>query len=163
VRIGLISDTHGRLDEPLVARLFDGVDHIVHAGDVGSLAVIAALERIAPVTAVFGNIDRGEVLERLPRVATGEVEAGGGAAQLRFAAAHKKQWLRDEIPDPAAAGYDLVVYGHTHEPAMRWRDGVLWVNPGTVTAPEPDDRQRTVALAELEDGRLNARIVFVTP
>jgi len=160
MRIGVISDTHGRLDSR-VAGLFAGVDHIVHGGDVGSLEVLAELEHMAPLTAVVGNTDGGEVAARLPRVATGVVEVGGGEAPLRFAAAHKKQWLLDEIADPAAAGFDLVVYGHTHEPALRWRDGVLWVNPGTVTAPEPDDRRRTVAVVERQGDVLNGRVVFL--
>jgi len=77
MRIGVISDTHGRLDSR-VAGLFAGVDHIVHGGDVGSLEVLAELEHMAPLTAVVGNTDGGEVAARLPRVATGVVEVGGG-------------------------------------------------------------------------------------
>ncbi len=85
-RIGVISDTHGYLD-PAVIGLFAGVSHIIHAGDVGDAAIIAALETVAPVTAVSGNVEGDGATAALPR------EASGEAAGVRFVVAHKPKRL----------------------------------------------------------------------
>jgi putative phosphoesterase len=164
--IGVISDTHGRLDAA-VKGIFAGVAHIIHAGDVGDARLLDELAEIAPVTAVFGNTDQGELRERLPRVAVGEVtgataeSAAGPPAAVRFAVAHKRKQLLAAYPDPAVQGLRLMVYGHTHEPALSWRQGVLFVNSGTVSAPEESDWVRSVALVECGTGPLTARVVFL--
>jgi len=157
-RIGVISDTHGYLD-PAVPGLFAGVCHIIHAGDVGDAAVIAALEAVAPVTAVSGNVEDHDGTADLPREASGEV------AGVRFVVAHKPKRLLKRLaagrvavgPDEAAP--DLVVFGHVHVPSASWVDGTLYLNPGTAGAPDEEDDGPTVAIVEVEAAGLAARFV----
>ena len=119
--IGVISDTHGLL-RPEALGALRGVDRIIHAGDVGAPEVLEALARIAPLTAVRGNNDRGPWAAAL--ASTEVVEAGGVAIYVIHDAA--------EIDlDPRAAGFRVVVAGHSHRPAVEERDGVLWFNPGS--------------------------------
>ena len=159
-RIAVISDTHGRLDHRVLGACA-GADHIIHAGDVGSSAVLDELARLAPVTAVRGNRDRGALGAELPDEAFGEV------AGLRFVVAHKRRDLRAGHPDPGAEGLGLVVYGHTHQPELRYRGHapdrvpVLWLNPGSCMAPLPDDPRPSMALVLVRDGEPDARLVFL--
>lgn len=120
-RIGVISDTHGLLRDEAVDAL-RGVERILHAGDVQDPAILDRLGRIAPVTAVRGNVDHGPVLGALPKTATVEV----GDARLVMV-----HILHDLDVDPAKKGYDAVIYGHSHEPTVDTRDGVLYLNPGS--------------------------------
>ncbi len=119
--VGVLSDTHGLL-RPEVLKELRGVDRIVHAGDVGDRRILEALARIAPVTAVPGNVDHGALARELP--ATAVVEVGG----VRLYLLHD---LSELDLDPRAAGFAAVIYGHTHTPAMEERDGVLYLNPGS--------------------------------
>ena len=121
LRIGLVSDTHGLL-RPEVAGFLRGCDHIVHGGDICEPGIIAALEALAPVTAVRGNNDRGawaESLRESELVTFGEivVYAIHDLAQIDI--------------DPVAAGVRVVVCGHSHRPLIDERRGVLFVNPGS--------------------------------
>jgi len=121
LRIGLVSDTHGLL-RPEVAEFLRGSDHIVHGGDICDPGIIAALEALAPVTAVRGNNDRGAWaagLRESELVAFGEVVvyAVHDLAQIDL--------------DPVAAGARVVVSGHSHRPLIEEREGVLFVNPGS--------------------------------
>jgi putative phosphoesterase len=125
MRIGLISDTHGLL-RPEVFQQFAGVERILHAGDVGSMEVLAELALIAPVTAVPGNTDGFEIRARLPEVATLEL------AGQQIVVIHGDQFGR---PTPFAlrVAYpkaDIIVYGHTHRPLIDRADGKLVINPG---------------------------------
>ena len=115
--IGLISDTHGYFD-PRLPDVFRGVERILHAGDIGSLEVVARLEEIAPVTAVHGNMDRSDVASRFPADATMEVE------RLRIYLVHRPQDARP------GEGVGVVVQGHTHRSRIEEKDGILYVNPG---------------------------------
>lgn len=119
--IGLISDTHGLLRPEALAALA-GSDCIVHAGDIGDPAILEQLAAIAPVTAVRGNNDRGPAWRRVPE--TEVLDAGGVLIYVIHDLA-----LLDL--DPAAAQFRVVVSGHSHQPAQRERDGVLYVNPGS--------------------------------
>lgn len=119
--IGLISDTHGLLRPQALAAL-EGSDHIVHAGDIVDPAILETLARIAPVTAVRGNNDHGAWAEAIPETAVLEVEA------TVIYALHD---LADLDVDPAAAGFHVVVSGHSHKPASGLREGVWFVNPGS--------------------------------
>ena len=143
VRLGLISDTHGLL-RPTVFERFDGVLRILHAGDVGSADLLAGLEVIAPVTAVYGNTDGWELRRRLPGVARVE-EAGrrivvvhgdvpGAPTPAKLAAAH-----------PEA---DIVVYGHTHHSRVERVGRTLVVNPGAA-GPARFNLRASVALLTL--------------
>ena len=158
VRIGVISDNHGYLD-PEVLEIFAGVEHIIHGGDIMDPEILTALEHIAPVTAVAGNLDSGRLAAQLPREATGEV---GG---IKFVVEHKPKRLLKRL----AAGKitvggepwrpDLVVWGHLHTPTAVWIDGVLHLNPGTASSPDEEDDGPTVAIVEETPGGLAVRFV----
>jgi len=121
LRIGLISDTHGLL-RPEALAFLAGSDRIVHCGDICDPAILAALATIAPVSAVRGNNDRGDWAERLRESEL--VRAG----EVWLYAIHDRAQI--DI-DPVAAGVDVVVTGHSHQPSIEERDGVLYVNPGS--------------------------------
>ena len=119
--VGLISDTHGLLrDEALEA--LRGSDLIIHAGDVGKPEILTALRRLATVIAVKGNIDKAPWASQLP--ATAMVEAGPATIYVL----HDSEELD---LDPAAAGIQIVVSGHSHQPKRTERSGVLYINPGS--------------------------------
>lgn len=153
MRVGIISDTHGLL-RPEVFSVFEGVEHVLHAGDVGPADLLVELEALAPVTAVWGNTDGWEVRGRVPEVA--RVELGG----VRVVVVHGMQ-LGSPTPQKAAAAYPdagLVVFGHSHRPVVERVGGVLAVNPGSA-GPRRFRDPVTVALAELHPGRCSARLV----
>lgn len=152
VRIGVVSDTHGRLDPSVIDRLA-GVDHIIHAGDVGSAAVLRELSKIAPVTAVAGNSDAETLARQLPDEASGCVEG------IRFIVCHDKGQLARRNLDPAAEGIDLVVTGHTHRASADWVDGVLYLDPGA--AGGPAWLRRTVAIIEVDRDGLDPHILEI--
>ncbi|HVH11570.1 MAG TPA: metallophosphoesterase family protein [Longimicrobium sp.] len=157
MRIGIISDTHGLLRGE-VFEVFAGVEHILHAGDVGDADILTELEAIAPVTAVWGNVDGWEVRGRVPEVA--RVQLGGVAVVVL----HGMQ-LGAPTPEKAAAAYpdaDLVVFGHSHRPVVREIGSVLAVNPGSA-GPSRFKDPVTVALAELMEGRATAHLVHLDP
>ena len=119
--IGLISDTHGLL-RPEAVRALAGCELIVHAGDVGKPEIIDRLQAVAPVVAVRGNIDKGEWASRLPLSAVVE------AKSARIYVIHD---VHDLDIDPAAAGFAIVVSGHSHKASREERSGVLYLNPGS--------------------------------
>ena len=121
IRVGVISDTHGLLRTEVVSSL-RGVDHILHAGDIGSSEVLQALRPIAPVTAVRGNTDRGTYARDLPQRA--KVELG----EVSLCIVHELDRLG---LDPRAEGFAVVISGHTHRAKMELTDGVLFFNPGS--------------------------------
>jgi putative phosphoesterase len=121
VRIGLISDTHGLL-RPEARQALAGVAHIIHAGDIGAAEIVESLRNIAPVDAVRGNNDKGAWAEEFPpRLA---LEFGGVGI-------HVLHDIKELDVDPAAAGFRVVIAGHSHKPQVTERDGVLFVNPGS--------------------------------
>lgn len=120
-RVGLISDTHGLL-RPEARRFLRGSDFIVHAGDIGDAVVLEALRAIAPVTAVRGNNDTGAWAKAIPDTDVLKV----GSVHI-----HVIHDLTEIEVDPAAAGFRVVVSGHSHRPKVEERDGVLYVNPGS--------------------------------
>jgi putative phosphoesterase len=153
VKVGIISDTHGLL-RPQVFDVFAGVEHILHAGDIGNLDIVAELEAIAPVTAVWGNADDWEVRGRVPEVA--EVELGG----VRTVVVHGMQ-VGSPTPERIAAlhpGAGLVVFGHSHRPLIKQVGATLAVNPGSAGRRRFRDTV-TVALAEIENGSISARLI----
>ena len=157
MRIGIISDTHGLL-RAQVFEVFEGVQHILHAGDVGRADILTELEAIAPVTAVWGNVDGFDLRGRVPEVA--RVELGGVSVVML----HGMQF-GSPTPEKAAAAHPdagLVVFGHSHQPLIRQVGPVLAVNPGSA-GPRRFKDPVTVALAELEDGRATARLVDLDP
>src|ERR1051325_8066836 len=114
MRIGIISDTHG-LRRPAAIMQLAGADHIIHAGDIGAPEVIEGLRRIAPTTAVKGNIDAGEWVKAYPDA---ELVVLGGRA---FYMLHNLNELK---LDPVTSGFDVVVSGHSHRPKIETKNGV---------------------------------------
>lgn len=147
MRIGVIADTHGLL-RPSVFDVFAEVDHILHAGDVGREDLVAELEALAPVTAVYGNTDGFEIRRRHPQVA--EIELDGFAV----AVTHGDQFgsptplvLHGRFPRA-----DIIIYGHTHRPLLELIDRTVTVmNPGSA-GPRRFDLLPSVGIMELETG-----------
>lgn len=121
LRIGLVSDTHGLL-RPEALDWLRGCDHILHAGDIGDPAILDALRTLAPLDAVRGNNDRGDWAAALPETLTLALDG------VRLHLLHD---LAELAIDPAAAGVQVVVSGHSHKPLVQQRGGVLVINPGS--------------------------------
>ena len=147
--IGVISDTHGLLRPEAVAVLA-GCDLIVHAGDVGSPAVLAGLRRVAPVLAVRGNVDIESWARDLPE---------SEVAQVGDASLYVLHDLARLDLDPAAAGFAAVVSGHSHVPAIEERGGVLYLNPGSAG---PRHFSLPVSLARIRAGGATVAAELVT-
>jgi putative phosphoesterase len=146
--IGVISDTHGLL-RPEAVQALGGCTSIIHAGDVGKLEILDRLRRIAPVTAVRGNVDDGDEFAVLPErviVSVGE---------HRICVLHD---LAQLACDPRAEGFSAVITGHSHVPRIERRDGVLFLNPGAA-GPRRFKLPITLAHLTVEHGQLQARLV----
>ncbi|HEX9055178.1 MAG TPA: metallophosphoesterase family protein [Gemmatimonadales bacterium] len=147
MRLGVIADTHGLL-RPEVLDVFRDVDHILHAGDVGPLGLLAELEALAPVTAVYGNTDGWDVRARLPAVARVELDG------FRVVVTHGDQ-LGSPTPEKLQAAFpdaEILVFGHTHRPILTLVDVVVTVmNPGGAGARR-FDLPPSVGILELEPG-----------
>ena len=139
--IGVISDTHGLLRAEALAALA-GVEHILHAGDVGKFSILERLREIAPVTAIRGNVDVSGPCAELP--ATDVVELAGRLFYLVHS-------VRDLDINPAVAGVAVVVSGHSHKPLVEVRDGVIYFNPGSA-GPKQFSLPVTVGFVTVEDG-----------
>jgi len=142
VKLGLISDTHGFLD-PELTRHFRGVDHILHAGDIGPDHLIAQLEAIAPVTAVLGNNDASALFPLTKTVVLGE---------WKFLVQHivSPRSLTEELKSRVARERpDVVVFGHSHQPFSERIGGVRFINPGYAGRPR-FGAKRSVALLTTE-------------
>ena len=146
-RVGVISDTHGLLRPEAEARLA-GADHIIHAGDIGGPEVVPRLRRLAPVTAIRGNVDREAWADAFPETAVVML------AGRRIYVLHD---LAEMSLDPVACGIAVVISGHSHRPRIERAGGVLYLNPGSA------GRRRfrlpvTVAVLELSGEAVEARI-----
>lgn len=151
VRVGLISDTHGRLD-PRVPPVFEraGVSAIVHAGDVGKAEVLYELQAVAPVTAVLGNCDHD--LPGWPLDIVAQVTVAG----VRILAIHD---IHDLGPVPEGVG--VVVCGHSHRPSVHWLGPTLVVNPGSASQPRSMPGRSVGVLDIAFDASVVARIVML--
>jgi uncharacterized protein len=146
--VGLISDTHGLLRDAALEAL-RGSELIVHAGDVGKPEILASLRQLAPVIAVKGNIDKGSLAAELP--ATAMVEAGPATIYVLHD-------IHELDLDPAAAGIQIVVTGHSHQPSRTERSGVLYINPGSAG---PRRFQLPVTVARLNLAATPWSVTFV--
>ena len=146
--LGVISDTHGLLRPEAVAALA-GVERIVHAGDIGSPDVLAALGRLAPVTAVRGNNDRGDWAAGIAD--TEVVEVGGVSLYVLHD-------LHELHLDPRAAGFAAIIAGHSHQPRLEERDGVLYLNPGSA-GPRRFKLPISLARLTVTGARVQAKLV----
>lgn len=141
MKIGVISDTHGLL-RPEVLPSLDGVERILHLGDVGDPAILKTLEKLAPVTAIRGNVDRSGACAKLPET------------EVLLLEGHYIYMLHDVHAlhlDPAAAKFKVVLYGHSHQPGIRRHKGVLYFNPGSC-GPRRFELPVTIGLMTLEKG-----------
>lgn len=159
ISVGLVSDTHGFLDPDLL-EVFEGVEHIIHAGDIGDPKIVEQLREVAPTTAVRGNIDGGELrfcpLEEVVEVAGKQIAAlhiAGSPDRPRKAAV---ELIRRRHPD-------VLVVGHSHVPVVGRVDDTLWINPGAA-GRQGFHRQRTAALLHItDDGELQLDRVILGP
>ena len=148
ILIGVISDTHGLL-RPEAIDALRGSEHIIHAGDVGSPEILEKLSRITPVTAVRGNVDKGAWSRTLPE--TQVLEVGGIAIYVLHDLAQLDL-------KPKAAGFAVVVTGHSHIPKQEMRDGVLYFNPGSA-GPRRFKLPVSIGMLILKKGGVRGEIV----
>lgn len=153
VLIGVISDTHGKLDEQ-VLNLFAGVRRIIHAGDIGSEELIWELEKLAPVIAVRGNIDTDTICFPTERMAV--IEGRTFYVRHQFATVEKMSAAQQRIIEQRMP--DVIVFGHSHQSyAGEWR-GTLLFNPGSA-GPKRFNLPRSVGLLEIHEDRISTRII----
>ena len=145
---GVLADTHGLL-RPEAIKALRGVDHILHAGDVGDPSILDSLRAIAPVSAIRGNIDTHGPCSHLP--ATEIIDLHGHT----FYMLHDGQALD---LDPVAAGFAAVISGHSHRPLIEWRNGVLYLNPGSA-GPRRFSLPVSLALLTVRADSLEPRLV----
>ena len=126
-----------------------GVDHLIHAGDIGGPHILAKLQRIAPLSVVRGNNDQEPWADAIPERLT-----------LRFGAIalHVLHDLKQLDIDPAAQGIDVVIAGHSHKPLHEKRNGVLYLNPGSA-GPRRFKLPIGVGILHIEDGRARAKLI----
>jgi putative phosphoesterase len=146
--IGVISDTHGLL-RPQAMDALCGSEHIIHAGDIGAADIIPALEEIAPVTAIRGNVDHDPWTMKFPETNVAEL------AGLHIYIIHSVQALD---LNPCAAGFAAVVSGHSHQPGQHVKDGVLYFNPGSA-GPRRFKLPISVGRLEIVNGKLTGKII----
>jgi uncharacterized protein len=149
--IGVISDTHGLL-RPEALEALRGAQHILHAGDIGNKDIIPALEQIAPVTAIRGNVDHEPWTRKFPE--TEVVELAG----VSFYIIHDVHAID---LNPRAAGFAAVISGHSHKPHQEMKDGVLYFNPGSA-GPRRFKLPISVGRLEIQNGKVTAEIIPLT-
>jgi putative phosphoesterase len=143
MKLGVISDTHDFFD-PKLPELFAGVDHILHAGDVGSAWITFQLAQIAPVTAVLGNTDQGIILNNTEVLTFNERKfLVHHIVEPRDLSDSLREWISRERPD-------VVVFGHTHKRFCQKLGGVLFFNPG-YAGKQRFDLERSVAILQWDE------------
>ena len=150
--VGVISDTHGLLRPEAVAAL-RGSEHIIHAGDIGAADIVPVLQEIAPVTAIRGNVDHDPWCSKFPE--TEVVELAGVSIYI----IHDVNALDLH---PQAAGFKVVISGHSHQPRQEVKDGVLYFNPGSA-GPRRFKLPITVGRLDIGDGVVCAEIINLLP
>lgn len=161
--IGLISDTHvpvrAKEIPSEVFKVFENVDYIVHAGDLVQLSVIDELEQIAPVLVVFGNMDGPEIRGRLSKMNSFRV------FDWKIGVTHNPGTLfgTGKMREIAKInGFNVLVYGHTHSPSIKWEGNVLLVNPGSPTNPSPSFIGKpSVGLLKVTKTRIMPQIIQI--
>ena len=148
--VGVISDTHGLL-RPQALQLLRGSGHIIHAGDIGAPEIVPALEQVAPVTAIRGNIDKQDWARRFSEAEVVEL------AGLHIYIIHDAQALD---LNPKAAGFAAVISGHSHRPHQQLKDGVVYFNPGSA-GPRRFKLPVTLGRLEIAQGRVKGEILNI--
>ncbi|WP_458378215.1 metallophosphoesterase family protein [Pseudomonas chlororaphis] len=151
MKIGLISDTHGLLRPGALAAL-QGCAHILHAGDIGDPQILVTLGHLAPVTAVFGNVDQPHAwAHALPHHLTVQLDG------LELLLCH----VLAEVPKPLPPGVRVVVSGHSHQPRLFWQDEVLYINPGSA-GPRRFKLPVSLGYLTIEAGRVEGHLIELT-
>jgi len=150
MKIGVIADTHGLL-RPEAVELLRGSQHIIHAGDIGSAEIIPALEKIAPVTAIRGNVDTQSWARRFAETEVVELEG------LHIYVVHDANALD---LNPKAAGFAAVISGHSHQPKQEMKDSVLYFNPGSA-GPRRFKLPISVGRLVIAEGKVSAEILEI--
>jgi hypothetical protein len=161
--VGLISDTHipvrARDIPKKVFEVFDKVDFIVHAGDLVEMSVIDELEQLAPVLAVYGNMDGPEIRGKLPKMNSVK------AFDWKIGVIHNPEALfgiRKMREIAKKNGFNVLVYGHTHNSSIKWEDNTLFINPGSPTNPMPSFIAKpTVALLRITKEKITPAIIQI--
>ncbi|HEV2699515.1 MAG TPA: metallophosphoesterase family protein [Terriglobales bacterium] len=148
--IGVISDTHGLL-RPEAVHSLQGSDSIIHAGDIGDPAILDTLRKIAPVTAVRGNVDREAWANNIPETELLEID-GISIYVLHI--------LGNLDLKPKSAGIHAVIYGHSHVPKQETTDGVLYFNPGSA-GPKRFRLPVTVGKLTVVSGEIRSEVVHL--
>jgi putative phosphoesterase len=149
--VGVISDTHGLL-RPQALDALTGSDLILHAGDIGDPEILTRLEAVAPVVAIRGNVDRGDLARSLPDTQVVEVEG------FLIYIIHDVETLD---LSPEAAGISLVIFGHSHMPEIREAGGVQYFNPGSA-GPQRFTNPITVGRLRISEGKLVPEVIYLT-
>ena len=150
ITIAVLSDTHGLL-RPEIPNAIKEVDHIIHAGDLGKLEILDELNDITPTSIVRGNVDTGVWAASLPYDTVVEI------------AGHQLYILHDIDTldlDPHAAGFSAVIYGHSHQPKIDYKDNVLYLNPGSI-GPRRFKLPVSYAMLRIKDGLLAPELIEI--
>ena len=161
--VGLISDTHipvrARCIPKMVFKVFENVDFIVHAGDLVELAVIDELEQLAPILAVHGNMDGPEVSGALPKLNSLKI------SDWKIGVMHDPSTLfgMGKMREIAKRnGFNVFVYGHTHNSSIKWEGKTLYINPGSPTNPLPSFINKpSVALLKVTKEAITPEIIHI--
>jgi putative phosphoesterase len=160
--IGLISDTHipsrATSIPQEVFTSFENVDFIIHAGDLVELSVIDTLEQIAPVLAVHGNLDTPETKNALPTLNSLKV------LDRKVGVIHNPDILygMDQMRELTKTnGFDVLVYGHTHNANIKWEENILYINPGSPTNPSSLLNKPSVALIKITQNLITPEIIYI--
>ena len=145
-----LSDTHGLL-RPEIITAIKGVDHIIHAGDLGKMEILDELNRIAPVSKVRGNIDSEGEPATFPLNTV--LEVAGQQLYILHDIAHLDL-------DCRAAGFSAVIYGHSHQPEIKYKDKVLYLNPGSI-GPRRFDLPLSYAMLKITEKTLIPELVEI--
>ncbi|UVJ43494.1 metallophosphatase family protein [Pseudomonas sp. LS1212] len=152
MKIGLISDTHGLLRPQAVAAL-QGCDHIIHAGDIGKPEILTALRQLAPLTVVYGNIDRDrDWAQHLRKVEIVKLK------DFALLVTHE----RKDVPEPLPQGVQVVVTGHSHKPCIHKKDGVLYINPGSA-GPRRFKLPISMGYVTCTAGKVSGQLIDLAP
>jgi len=161
--VGLIADTHvpvrAREIPRIVFEVFEKVDFIVHAGDLVDMSVIDELEHLAPVLAVYGNMDGPEIRGKLPKLNSVRVSDWNIGIMHNPGALFGMKKMREIARQK---GFDVLVYGHTHHPSTKWEGKTLYINPGSPTNPLPPFITKpTVALLRITNEKVIPEIIHI--
>lgn len=163
-KVGLISDTHVPVRSKELPKevfeVFEEVDFIVHAGDLVDISVVDQLEKIAPVLAVYGNMDGPKVREKLPKTGSGKAfDCKIGVTHNLGGVLSERERMREFAEENQ---FDVVVYGHTHNPKSEWVENVLFINPGSTTVDLPPFvNNPSLALLKITNGRITPEIIYI--